>query len=101
MYRTRPAKRLRAKDHTGYVKTDDRADREDRFRADWFVDEKRTQPDHAKIRSNSICALFCSPTMELGIDIGGLAVVHLRNAPPTLRTTLSAPAAQVEAGRAR
>ena len=83
MYRDfAPAKRLRAEDHTGYVKTADRADREDRFRADWFIDEKRTQPDHAKIRSNSICALFCSPTMELGIDIGGLAVVHLRNAPP-------------------
>ncbi len=77
-----PSKRLRAEDHTGYVKNDDRADREDRFRADWFLDEHKTQPDHAKIQSKSISALFCSPTMELGIDIGGLAVVHMRNAPP-------------------
>jgi superfamily II DNA or RNA helicase len=83
MYRDfAPTKRLRAEDHTGHVKNEDRADREDRFRADWFLDEKKTQPDQAKIRSKSISALFCSPTMELGIDIGGLAVVHLRNAPP-------------------
>ncbi len=76
------AKRLRAEDHTGQLSTETRQDREDRFRADWFVDEAKTQLDEAKIRRDSISALFCSPTMELGIDIGGLSVVHLRNAPP-------------------
>src|SRR5206468_4686064 len=28
-------------------------------------------------------ALFCSPTMELGVDISALNTVYLRNVPPT------------------
>ena len=58
------AKRLEGQDHTGQLKAEMRIDREDRFRA------------------GEISALFCSPTMELGIDIANLNVVHLRNAPP-------------------
>ncbi len=57
-------KRLRGEDHTGQLGTDVRIEREDQFRA------------------GSISALFCSPTMELGIDISSLNVVHMRNAPP-------------------
>lgn len=76
------SKRLRAEDHTGQLTTETRKDRELRFRADWYTDESKQTPDLARIRSQSISALFCSPTMELGIDIGGLSVVHLRNAPP-------------------
>jgi hypothetical protein len=57
-------KRLRGEDHTGQLGTDVRIERENLF------------------RKGEISALFCSPTMELGIDIGGLSVVHLRNAPP-------------------
>ena len=76
------SKRLRAEDHTGQLTTDARKDREMRFRADWFIDGAKKTPDVARIRRESISALFCSPTMELGIDIGGLSVVHLRNAPP-------------------
>lgn len=75
-------KRLRAEDHTGQLNTDTRKEREDQFRADWFLDEAKKQPDISRICNESISALFCSPTMELGIDIGGLSVVHLRNAPP-------------------
>ena len=57
-------KRLRGEDHTGQLGSETRIEREDAF------------------REGTISALFCSPTMELGIDIGGLSVVHLRNAPP-------------------
>jgi len=34
-------------------------------------------------REGKLSALFCSPTMELGIDIRDLNVVHMRNVPPT------------------
>lgn len=76
------SKRLAAADHTGQLGVAARQDREDRFRADWYLDEAKKTLDESKIRSESISALFCSPTMELGVDIGGLSVVHMRNAPP-------------------
>ena len=76
------SKRLAAADHTGQLGVDARRDREERFRADWYIDESPTIPDESRIRRESISALFCSPTMELGVDIGGLSVVHMRNAPP-------------------
>lgn len=78
-------KRLLAGDHTGQLDFDTRRDREDKFRCDsdyWYTDETKTKHDDDKIRRESLSALFCSPTMELGIDIGGLSVVHMRNAPP-------------------
>ena len=78
----RESKRLAAEDHTGQLGVEARQDREDRFRADWYLDESKKRLDEEKIRSESISALFCSPTMELGVDIGGLSVVHMRNAPP-------------------
>jgi superfamily II DNA or RNA helicase len=57
-------KRLRGADHTGQLGTEDRIQREEEFRA------------------GEISSLFCSPTMELGIDIRNLSVVHMRNVPP-------------------
>ncbi len=55
---------LRGEDHTGQVAVKDRQERE------------------AEFREGNIHALFCSPTMELGIDISELSIVHLRNVPP-------------------
>jgi len=75
-------KQLIAEDHTGQLSVAKRQDHEDRFRADWYMDESKKVVDQEAIRSKSISALFCSPTMELGVDIGGLTVVHMRNAPP-------------------
>jgi superfamily II DNA/RNA helicase len=56
---------LEAREHTAQVSSEDRQDREDRF------------------READLPLLFCSPTMELGVDIAQLNVVNLRNVPPT------------------
>ncbi|MHB8190473.1 MAG: DEAD/DEAH box helicase [Ferrimicrobium sp.] len=56
---------LEAREHTAQVPPDTRVDRETRF------------------RKGELAALFCSPTMELGVDIAELSVVGLRNVPPT------------------
>ena len=76
-------KNLQGADHTGQLNTEDRLDREERFRAEWTIlNGDKEHPDLRQINSRSISALFCSPTMELGIDISNLSVVHMRNAPP-------------------
>jgi len=56
---------LRAHEHTAQVAPDIRQERERNF------------------RSGKLPVLFCSPTMELGVDIAELDVVGLRNVPPT------------------
>lgn len=56
---------LEAREHTAQVTSEDREEREDRF------------------RTGELPLLFCSPTMELGIDIAQLNLVNLRNVPPT------------------
>jgi ATP-dependent helicase YprA (DUF1998 family)/very-short-patch-repair endonuclease len=56
---------LRAREHTAQVPYADREKREELFRA------------------GELPVLFCSPTMELGIDISQLNVVNMRNVPPT------------------
>lgn len=37
----------------------------------------------AQFRNSELPILYCSPTMELGVDISDLNVVNLRNVPPT------------------
>ena len=56
---------LEAREHTAQVMPEDRQEREERFRA------------------GTLPLLFCSPTMELGVDIAQLNLVNLRNVPPT------------------
>lgn len=56
---------VEGREHTAQVPADLRQEREERF------------------REGTLAALFSSPTMELGIDIIELNVVHLRNVPPT------------------
>lgn len=56
---------IEGREHTGQVGQQERERREQAF------------------REGQLAALFCSPTMELGIDIADLNVVHLRNVPPT------------------
>jgi ATP-dependent helicase YprA (DUF1998 family)/very-short-patch-repair endonuclease len=56
---------LKAREHTAQVNNEDRQKREDDF------------------REGRLPVLYCSPTMELGIDIAELNLVNMRNVPPT------------------
>jgi superfamily II DNA/RNA helicase len=56
---------LHAKEHTAQVNATERQDREQDF------------------REGTLPLLYCSPTMELGVDIASLNTVALRNVPPT------------------
>lgn len=67
LYREAPEhfKNLHSLEHTAQIPAAEREKRERQFRA------------------GDLPALFCSPTMELGVDISDLNVVHMRNMPPT------------------
>ena len=56
---------LHAREHTAQVPNDERQARESRF------------------RTAELPLLYCSPTMELGVDIAQLNAVNMRNVPPT------------------
>ena len=78
---------LEGREHTAQVEPEVRELREFRFR---FGDDDRKKLDelHDKLKEHRegtrfLPALFCSPTMELGVDISSMNVVYLRNAPPT------------------
>ncbi|MDB2673658.1 DEAD/DEAH box helicase [Akkermansiaceae bacterium] len=75
-------KTLIGADHTGQLSNEVRLEREARFRADWFDNPEKPEEQQVKSYNEPISALFCSPTMELGIDISNLSIVHMRNAPP-------------------
>ena len=76
-----------AREHTAQVESLLREMRECRFR---FGDSDRQRmaeiATDAKVigeKRDFLPLLYCSPTMELGVDISQLNVVYLRNAPPT------------------
>lgn len=76
-----------AREHTAQVDGERRAIREKRFRYGEKEREELTVED-ARLReigeaNRFLPVLFCSPTMELGVDISALNVVHMRNVPPT------------------
>ncbi|MCK5805562.1 MAG: DUF1998 domain-containing protein, partial [Lentisphaeria bacterium] len=76
-----------AREHTAQVDPDNRSVREMRFRfgpkeqEELAAEEKRLREIGEANRFLPV--LFCSPTMELGVDISALNVVHMRNIPPT------------------
>jgi superfamily II DNA/RNA helicase len=70
-----------AREHTAQVEQSDRLEREARFR---FTEKDRSHWLEQTGKSlERLPVLFCSPTMELGVDISSLNTVYLRNVPPT------------------
>ena len=65
LYRDRPPRRLAVAEHSAQLSGEERARRETAF------------------KEGRLDAVVCTPTLELGVDIGPLLTVVLRNAPPT------------------
>lgn len=55
-----------AAEHSGQISNEQKIEREEKFN-----------------EGKELSALYCSPTMELGIDISSLNIVHMRNVPPS------------------
>lgn len=81
---------------------EDRAGRDDFFRATYTSslegtvrvaaeehtaavggDERKTIETRFKSQKDPLNVLVCTPTMELGVDIGSLSAVYMRNVPPS------------------
>lgn len=78
---------LEGREHTAQVAPRQREWREWRFRYE-ADDRAKLRENLAEIRAAGeserfLPVLFCSPTMELGVDISALNAVYLRNVPPT------------------
>ncbi|MCU1248740.1 MAG: box helicase domain protein [Edaphobacter sp.] len=77
---------LEGREHTAQVDQERRQWRENRFRfgkedREFLAENpKRWLPEET---DGFLPLLFCSPTMELGVDISALNAVYLRNIPPT------------------
>jgi len=76
-----------AREHTAQVEGEKRQVREKRFRFG-TKEQEELKADEGRLRelgetNRFLPVLFCSPTMELGVDISALNAVYLRNIPPT------------------
>lgn len=75
------------REHTAQVESELRELREARFR--YSEEDQKTLSDNADVLKEFkedlrfLPTLFCSPTMELGVDISSMNVVYMRNTPPT------------------
>ncbi|MCR5622649.1 MAG: DEAD/DEAH box helicase [Treponema sp.] len=74
-----------AHEHTAQVESQDRKLLEKRFRytekdVRELAELKKEKP---LVNCKRLPVLYCSPTMELGIDISSLSTVYMRNVPPT------------------
>jgi len=78
---------MEGREHTAQVDQQQREWREWRFR--WGKDDLEKLAEHKEELRQAgepavfLPVLFCSPTMELGVDISALNAVYLRNVPPT------------------
>lgn len=78
---------MEGREHTAQVDQERREWREWRFR--WGKEDQELLAEAKKDLRQAgepddfLPVLFCSPTMELGVDISALNAVYLRNVPPT------------------
>lgn len=78
-----PLFHFEAQEHTAQVDAARRQLLEQRFRyTEKDQKEWLEEPGH-EIPLERLPVMFCSPTMELGVDISALNTVYLRNVPPT------------------
>jgi DEAD/DEAH box helicase/Domain of unknown function (DUF1998)/Helicase conserved C-terminal domain len=72
-----------AHEHTAQVEPDKRKALEARFRMSPLDHEWWKSESGQKGKLIRLPVLYCSPTMELGVDISALNTVYMRNVPPT------------------
>ena len=70
LYRAEPSERIHAAEHTGLLNGEDRAKLEQQFKSD-------------ERKPGDVNVLACTPTLEMGIDIGDLSTVILSSIPPS------------------
>ena len=72
-----------AREHTAQVEQEERARAREALPLSDKEREELADEKHRQASCEWLPVLFCSPTMELGVDISALNAVYLRNVPPT------------------